>query len=132
MPFWHGDKPGRPIELGRALGARRKDLSRSPMALDVGEHGPDFVIALLRRPCRHAGEFDAMLDDVKKFIGLPLGNLRWQMGRMRRHVAGDHRLRHMRTAMARTAAKFVMCGAFYHKTMIIKPGHLDTDGMCDD
>ena len=26
MPFWHGDKPGRPLELGRALGATVREL----------------------------------------------------------------------------------------------------------
>ncbi|HEX7526763.1 MAG TPA: hypothetical protein VF327_10680, partial [Gaiellaceae bacterium] len=26
MPFWHGDKPGRPLELGRALGATIREL----------------------------------------------------------------------------------------------------------
>jgi ATP-dependent Lhr-like helicase len=28
MPFWHGDQPGRPIELGRAIGAFTRDLRR--------------------------------------------------------------------------------------------------------
>jgi ATP-dependent helicase Lhr and Lhr-like helicase len=28
MPFWHGDAPGRPVELGRALGAFVRELSR--------------------------------------------------------------------------------------------------------
>jgi ATP-dependent Lhr-like helicase len=27
MPFWHGDKPGRPAELGRAVGATVRDLA---------------------------------------------------------------------------------------------------------
>ena len=27
MPFWHGDKPGRPIELGRALGAVTREVA---------------------------------------------------------------------------------------------------------
>ncbi|MEO5722960.1 MAG: DEAD/DEAH box helicase [Ilumatobacteraceae bacterium] len=26
MPFWHGDRPGRPIELGRALGAFQREI----------------------------------------------------------------------------------------------------------
>ena len=30
MPFWHGDAPGRPIELGKALGAFLRELSRLP------------------------------------------------------------------------------------------------------
>jgi len=29
MPYWHGDAPGRPIELGRALGAFLRELSAS-------------------------------------------------------------------------------------------------------
>ncbi|MEA2478062.1 MAG: ATP-dependent helicase Lhr and Lhr-like helicase, partial [Actinomycetota bacterium] len=28
MPFWHGDAPGRPVELGRALGGFMRELSR--------------------------------------------------------------------------------------------------------
>ncbi|NJC68286.1 ATP-dependent helicase [Planosporangium thailandense] len=28
MPFWKGDSPGRPIELGRAIGARLRELTR--------------------------------------------------------------------------------------------------------
>jgi ATP-dependent Lhr-like helicase len=28
MPFWHGDAPGRPVELGRALGAFLRELGR--------------------------------------------------------------------------------------------------------
>ena len=27
MPFWKGDKPGRPLELGRALGAFTRELA---------------------------------------------------------------------------------------------------------
>ncbi|MBJ6724021.1 Lhr family helicase [Geomesophilobacter sediminis] len=30
LPFWHGDGPGRPIELGRALGAFLRDLGSQP------------------------------------------------------------------------------------------------------
>jgi ATP-dependent Lhr-like helicase len=29
LPFWHGDAPGRPVELGRALGAFCRDLAAS-------------------------------------------------------------------------------------------------------
>src|SRR5690606_35692461 len=28
MPFWKGDQPGRPVELGRAIGAKLRDLVR--------------------------------------------------------------------------------------------------------
>ena len=30
MPFWKGDKPGRPLELGRALGAFTRELATAP------------------------------------------------------------------------------------------------------
>ena len=40
MPFWHGDAPGRPLELGRALGAFVGELARI---------GPDGQRARLRR-----------------------------------------------------------------------------------
>jgi ATP-dependent Lhr-like helicase len=33
MPFWHGDKPGRPLELGRAVGAFLREV-RTPGAVD--------------------------------------------------------------------------------------------------
>lgn len=32
MPFWKGDQPGRPIELGRALGARLRAIARQDRA----------------------------------------------------------------------------------------------------
>ena len=30
LPFWHGDAPGRPAELGKAIGAKIRELSRLP------------------------------------------------------------------------------------------------------
>ena len=30
MPFWHGDRPGRPLELGRALGAFVREIRELP------------------------------------------------------------------------------------------------------
>jgi ATP-dependent Lhr-like helicase len=30
MPFWHGDRPGRPVELGRAIGALARTLAAAP------------------------------------------------------------------------------------------------------
>ncbi|HEX3826911.1 MAG TPA: ATP-dependent helicase [Sporichthyaceae bacterium] len=30
LPFWKGDQPGRPVELGRALGAFQRELARLP------------------------------------------------------------------------------------------------------
>ncbi len=31
MPFWHGDRPGRPLELGRALGAFQRTIRAMPV-----------------------------------------------------------------------------------------------------
>jgi ATP-dependent Lhr-like helicase len=36
MPFWHGDRPGRPLELGRALGAFVRGIRALPSAEAVG------------------------------------------------------------------------------------------------
>ncbi len=33
MPFWHGDRPGRPLELGRALGAFQREIRAMPADL---------------------------------------------------------------------------------------------------
>ncbi|HZX66746.1 MAG TPA: DEAD/DEAH box helicase [Myxococcales bacterium] len=45
MPFWHGDRPGRPLEFGEAVGKLARDLSRLPpdRATDRlrNEHGLD-------------------------------------------------------------------------------------------
>ena len=32
MPFWHGDGPGRPLELGRAIGAFAREIRDGPRA----------------------------------------------------------------------------------------------------
>ena len=45
LPFWHGDAPGRPVELGRALGAYCRELASRVRA---GRHQP----AARRRPGR--------------------------------------------------------------------------------
>jgi ATP-dependent Lhr-like helicase len=37
MPFWHGDKPGRPLELGRAVGAFLREV-RQPGAVERLQH----------------------------------------------------------------------------------------------
>ncbi len=45
MPFWHGDRPGRPSELGRAIGALARELSAMPKGKAVAKlreaHGFD-------------------------------------------------------------------------------------------
>jgi ATP-dependent Lhr-like helicase len=49
MPFWHGDRPGRPLELGRALGAFVRELRElpPPKATDVlrGDYALDELAA---------------------------------------------------------------------------------------
>src|SRR5271165_2093624 len=35
LPFWHGDTPGRPAELGRAIGAKVRELAALPEAAAV-------------------------------------------------------------------------------------------------
>jgi len=64
MPFWRGDSPGRPLELGRALGAFLRELS----ALDVeaargraagaglDEWATDNLLAYLREQREEAGQ----------------------------------------------------------------------------
>lgn len=45
MPFWHGDRPGRPAELGRAIGALARSLATAPRNQAIKklkeEHGLD-------------------------------------------------------------------------------------------
>src|SRR5690606_8131359 len=45
MPFWHGDRPGRPLELGKAIGKLARELGSTPpakaMARLVNRHGLD-------------------------------------------------------------------------------------------
>src|SRR5258708_11532248 len=45
MPFWHGDRPGRPLEFGREVGRLARELSRETPARATErlrkEHGLD-------------------------------------------------------------------------------------------
>jgi len=49
MPFWHGDRAPRPVELGRAVGALTRELAAAPRARSlsrlVGEHALEPVAA---------------------------------------------------------------------------------------
>src|SRR3954452_11131245 len=49
MPFWHGDRPGRPLELGRALGAFQREMRAvdpgTAIQRLVGEYGLDVFAA---------------------------------------------------------------------------------------
>ncbi len=49
MPFWHGDRPGRPLELGRAVGAFVRELREAAPAAAIaklrGDHALDELAA---------------------------------------------------------------------------------------
>ena len=53
MPFWHGDGPGRPYELGRALGAYVREV------VSAADHDRDGVVARLQQD----SELDAWAAD---------------------------------------------------------------------
>ncbi|MGY1772173.1 ATP-dependent helicase [Blastococcus sp. SYSU D00813] len=55
MPFWHGDAPGRPLELGRALGAFLRE---------VGSSGPDAA----RDRARAAGLDEWGVDNLLAYL----------------------------------------------------------------
>ena len=44
MPFWHGDRPGRPLELGRALGAFVRELRELPPAEATDRLRQDYAL----------------------------------------------------------------------------------------
>jgi ATP-dependent Lhr-like helicase len=47
MPFWHGDRPGRPLELGRALGAFQREIRAMPMEAAVTSLMDDYCLDAL-------------------------------------------------------------------------------------
>jgi ATP-dependent helicase Lhr and Lhr-like helicase len=65
LPFWHGDGPGRPIELGRAIGA---------FVREVGSQPPDQMTATLRNVYRldgwAAGNLAAFIDEEREETGV--------------------------------------------------------------
>ena len=64
MPFWHGDKPGRPLELGRAIGAATRELSSSEHDAAVGRLRTEFGLDELA-----AENLTAYLDDQREATG---------------------------------------------------------------
>ncbi len=65
MPFWHGDRPGRPPEFGRAIGQLARELSTAPREEALGrltrEHGLDAraasnLVAYLTEQAEATGE----------------------------------------------------------------------------
>src|SRR5207237_184144 len=41
MPFWHGDRPGRPLEFGTHVGRLSRELARTPKAKALSRLQPD-------------------------------------------------------------------------------------------
>jgi ATP-dependent helicase Lhr and Lhr-like helicase len=64
MPFWHGDGPGRPLELGRALGAFTRELRGLPAA-DAAER----LQTVHRLDPRAATNLVAYLDEQAEATG---------------------------------------------------------------
>jgi ATP-dependent Lhr-like helicase len=44
MPFWHGDRPGRPLELGRALGAFLREVREWPDGEAIERLGSEYAL----------------------------------------------------------------------------------------
>ena len=60
MPFWHGDRPGRPIELGRAIGAFTREVvdqlpAQLPDTAEVAVAGGGRLAELLARLTERSG-----------------------------------------------------------------------------
>jgi ATP-dependent Lhr-like helicase len=64
MPFWHGDKPGRPLELGRAIGAVTRELAAAPHDAQISSLREDFGLDDLA-----AENLAAYLEDQREATG---------------------------------------------------------------
>ena len=71
-------------------------------------------------PCRHRGELDAVLDDLKQLARVPPRDSQRQLRRMRRHAHHQWRSRRQRTAMARPAPAFVVRRAAHDPRRLIE------------
>src|SRR5207344_3166757 len=64
MPFWLGDKPGRPLELGRAIGAVTRELASVPHDDGVSRLREEFGLDRLA-----AENLVAYLEDQREATG---------------------------------------------------------------
>jgi ATP-dependent Lhr-like helicase len=64
MPFWKGDKPGRPLELGRAIGAATRELAAMPHERAVERLRGEFRLDALA-----AENLVSYLDDQRESAG---------------------------------------------------------------
>ena len=90
---------------------------------------PDLVVALLRRPGRHAGVLDAVLDDPEQLAVAPRAHLRREIGRRRQHALRDRTDRHARRAVTEGAAAVEMSGAERHEVGVVERRRLDAVGV---
>ena len=65
MPFWHGDRPGRPLELGRALGAFQREIRALDPAAGVERLMSDYCLDRFA-----AGNVVAYLDEQAQATGV--------------------------------------------------------------
>ncbi len=86
LPFWHGDGPGRPIELGRAIGA---------FIRDIGGKSEAEATAILRRDYRldewAAGNLAAFLAEEREVAGVLPSDTNIVIQRFRDEI-GDWRM----------------------------------------
>ncbi len=65
MPFWHGDRPGRPIELGRAIGAATRELAAESHEVRISQLREGFGLDELA-----AENLAAYLEDQRDATGV--------------------------------------------------------------
>src|SRR4051812_6512491 len=92
MPFWHGDRPGRPLEFGMHVGRLSRELSRAPKAKAISrlradgldERAAQNLVQYLHDQADATGEVpsdetvvvERYVDDTGDFRGGGLGPLR--------------------------------------------------------
>ncbi len=84
--------------------ARARGRSRRPSDTpQERDDRPDLVVAPLRHPGRHAGVFDAVLDDPEQLLVIPSRMSSERSGGARQHAPRHRIARHARRAMTRRA-----------------------------
>lgn len=95
-----------------------------------GDHRPDFIVALLRRPGRHAGEAHAVLDDAEEFGVRPFADLAGKVRRLRQHRKDGGRPRFAGRTVADGAAAREMAGSRLNSVARQFVRHLDRECVC--
>ncbi len=102
MPFWLGDKPGRPLELGRAIGAVTRELAAAPHDRAVGRLREEFGLDRLA-----AENLVAYLDDQREAAGAVPDDRTIVVERFRDEI-GDYRVCVLSPFGARVHAPWAM------------------------